>query len=72
MLIDGDKDMVIADYLATPEGKRKLAASMVQPIRGVIPDYRPCPVCGEIVRDLVGHAASAGDDAHRVMEVMES
>jgi len=30
-----------------------------------------CPVCGSEVKNLLEHANEMGDDAHRVMAVME-
>lgn len=47
--------------IINPRGASKLS---------VIP--RVCPVCGVEVTDLSKHAEEVGDDAHRVVEVMES
>jgi len=65
---DGKGD-ALARLLSTPEGKRLLAESMVRPVRG---PGRECPVCGYPTHDMVAHCSGAGDDAHRVAEVMES
>jgi hypothetical protein len=45
----GQKSKIIAQYLSTPEGRRKLAASMIQPLRTRVdyPIWVPCDVCGE-------------------------
>jgi hypothetical protein len=40
---DAEKQNIIADLIKTPKGRQKLAASMAQPLRGVIPHY--CVIC---------------------------
>lgn len=73
-LSQAKRDEIISKYLSSPGGRRQLAQSMAQPIKRSILDYVACPVCGESVANdrLTTHAAEVGDDAHQVMEVMES
>lgn len=63
-----DQDRAIADAINSADGRKKLAAAMRSDGR----NHVLCPVCGGLTRDLARHAESAGDDVHRVMEVMES
>lgn len=64
-----ERDELISTALSTPEGRRKLAESMMQPVRG---RGRECPVCGYPTHDMAAHCREVDDDAHRVAEVMES
>ncbi len=61
-----EKQKLVERFFSTPEGRRKLAASMVVPKRL----RRPCVVCEDLFHDLQEHAASMGDPEHQVMEVM--
>ena len=63
------KDEKLKQLLSTDAGRRKLAASMMQPLRK---PWVKCPVCGLDVRDLTLHAQSVLDEEHQVLSVLAS
>ncbi len=61
------KEALVSDYLKTPAGRAKLAASMSQPLRGKMRMPVNCPACGKLTHDLSAHAGGFDDDAHTIV-----
>ena len=63
------KDKALRELISTPEGRTRLAAAMVQPIRCGGKDYPSCSECGMLEEDFVdGEHPWEECTVYRVME----